>query len=95
MRPAHRAALLALLAVASTTMPAVAADQLWLMSAKDWRQRSAAERLELVRAYMLSFCARPTMSAQQVLACVNHRSRSLPGTTAMFDVASECVLAAN
>jgi len=95
MRPARRAACLALLASAATGLPAASADPLWLMSARDWRQKTAAERLELVRAYMLSFCTRPTMSAQQVLFCVNQRSRLLPDTTPMFDVASECVLAPN
>ena len=89
-----RARIAPLLVLLATATPSQAAGPLWLMSAREWRASAPAVRLELVRDYMRAFCARPTMSASTVVRCVDSRSKPLPGKTALFDVASQCVLEA-
>lgn len=77
----------------ATALPAQAADPLWLMSAREWRASTPAARQGLVRDYMRTFCARPTMAPGEVILCIERSSRPLAAGDAMFDVASACVLA--
>jgi hypothetical protein len=93
VRLARRVAAGVLMGVAAA--PALAGDPLWLMSAREWQASSAPERRELVRDYMRSFCARPTMELGGVIRCIERGSRRLAAGDAMFDVASACVLAAS
>jgi hypothetical protein len=70
-------------------------EPLWLITAGEWRRIDAQQRLEQVRDYMRSFCARPDMAPLPVLHCIERDSRALSSSDAMFDVASTCVLNAS